>query len=172
LPKPKPLPPVEVVKSRFDYDHSAGRLVYKVPPHRNQPYRVGQYAGSRHCEGGWAVSINNSTYLHCRIVWLYVHGQDPGIYEIDHIDCDRSNDRIENLRLADRYQQAANTKVSSKNTSGYKGVSYYKRLNLWQAYITKNNKFISLGYHKTKEDAAMAYKQAALELFGEYAKFQ
>jgi hypothetical protein len=105
-------------------------------------------------------------------VWLYVHGQDPGIYEIDHIDCDRSNDRIENLRLADRYQQAANTKVSSKNTSGYKGVSYYKRLNLWQAYITKNNKFIPLGYHKTKEDAAMAYKQAALELFGEYAKFQ
>jgi len=155
---------------RFKYDRKVGRLTYKVAPSKNQPQRVGQFAGSRHCEGGWTVSFNNCCYLHCRLVWMYVYGKDPGDLEIDHIDGDRSNDRIENLRLATRQQQQWNVPVTKTNTSGVKGVSFYKRTGKWRAYIRVNNKHKSLGYFNTCEQAAEAYKQASLALHGEFSK--
>jgi|LauGreDrversion4_2_1035121.scaffolds.fasta_scaffold576328_2 hypothetical protein len=153
---------------RFNYDSSAGRLVYKIPPCQNQPQRVGQFAGGKHSEGGWIVSFKNSCYLHCRLVWMFVYGVDPEKMEIDHINGDRSDDRIDNLRLATRQQQQWNVAATASNTSGYKGVGYYKRTGKWRAYIRKDNINKSLGYFNTKEDAYAAYVEASKQLHGDF----
>jgi hypothetical protein len=168
----KPMPTQAELKKRFSYDSLVGRLVYLEAPSRNQPQRVGTFAGSKHCEGGWSVSYRGKCYLHCRLVWVWYYGQDPGDNEIDHIDGDRSNDRIENLRLATRAQQQWNIGVTKKNSSGMKGVSFYKRLGLWRADIRVEGRQKNLGYFKNKADAAAAYKSAALALHGEFTRLK
>jgi hypothetical protein len=165
---PKALPSQAELQERFTYDPAVGRLFYTTAPCRNQPQRVGTPAGGPHREGGWAVSYKSSIYLHCRLVWMYIYGQDPGDLEIDHINGDRSDDRIENLRLATRQQQQWNVRRTRSNTSGHKGVSYYKRIQKWRAYIRVENKHKHLGYFDTKEEAALVYKAASMSLHGDF----
>lgn len=164
----KPIPPQQVLRERFDYDLELGRLVYRSHPSKNHKHRVGTVAGSRHREGGWQLCIDYIVYLHCRVVWVWVYGADPGELEIDHIDGDRANDRITNLRLANRTQQSWNCGATKRNTSGVKGVSFYKRLGLWRADIRVDGRQKCLGYFKSKEEAAAAYQVAAVQLHGPY----
>jgi hypothetical protein len=99
------------------------------------------------------------------------YGSDP-VDQLDHIDCDRSNNRIANLRDATPSQNHANTKRSSTNTSGFKGVSANgsSGKNPWTACIRINKKSTHLGCYKTKEEAALAYEKAAKEYFGDFAR--
>lgn len=168
----KPLPSQAELKERFGYDESVGRLFYIAAPCPNQPQRIGTYAGSKHGAGGWCLSYKGKNYLHCRVVWVWFHGIDPGKFEIDHIDGDRANDRIENLRLATRNQQQWNIGITKKNTSGVKGVSFYKRLNMWRADIRVYGRQKTLGYFKEKTEAIAAYHSAALAMHGQFAKME
>jgi hypothetical protein len=95
---------------------------------------------------------------------------DDSKIEIDHINGDKLDNRRSNLRKANRAQNTANRGPLITNTSGYKGVSFAKREQLYRAYITFNGKQRGLGYHKTKEEAALAYNQAASFYYGEFAK--
>lgn len=88
---------------------------------------------------------------------------------VDHKNRDGLDNRKENLRISNNSLNAANSKKGSDNTSGFKGVSWFKNAKLWRASITVNSNFISIGYYKTKEDAAMAYDNAAIKYFGEHA---
>lgn len=164
------MPAQDELRRRFNYDATAGRLVYREAPSPNMPQLVGKAAGTRHTEGGWSVSVSGTRYLHCRLVWMWHHGQDPGDLEIDHIDGNRANDRLSNLRLATRQQQQWNVGRNRKNSSGCKGVSLYKRLNLWRADIAVAGRKKCLGYFKEKEQAIAAYRTAALALHGQFAK--
>lgn len=103
-----------------------------------------------------------------RLIFLLHHGYCPQY--IDHIDGNRTNNNIENLRPATLNQNARNCKVPSHNTSGHKGVCWDKNRCKWMAYITINNKFKSLGRFDNIEDAAEAYKTAAKQYFGEFAR--
>ena len=93
----------------------------------------------------------------------------PKGLEVDHINGDGLDNRKQNLRLCNKSQQTANTGLNRCNTSGYKGVSFCSRENKWRSYITHNSKFRSLGYYETKEEAALAYNEAARGYFGEFA---
>ena len=93
----------------------------------------------------------------------------PNIAMIDHINRNTLDNRKINLRKATFSTNAANSKLSSRTTSGFKGVSFFKNTGTWRAYITVNQKFVSLGYHKTPEEAAHHYDMAAVKYFGEYA---
>lgn len=163
------LPTQQQLRDLFDYDEKVGRLLYRKTPRGVKAEMLGKPSGGRHSEGGWRVCIQGVTYLHCRLVWVWVVGQDPGALEIDHIDGDRSNDRISNLRLATRQQQQWNTDRSCRNTSGCKGVSFYRRLGLWRADIRVGGRQRCLGYFKEKTDALAAYDLAATELQGDFA---
>jgi hypothetical protein len=92
---------------------------------------------------------------------------------IDHINGDRLDNRIENLRTATYSQNSANAKRHSRNTSGLKGASKRfkngKWTGRWQASITYQRKQINLGYFDTKEEAHAAYLEAARRLQGEFA---
>lgn len=87
---------------------------------------------------------------------------------VDHIDRDKTNNQVNNLRWVTRSQNNMNSSKTTKFTSSrYKGVSYEK--NKWRAYIRLNGKKLHLGMFETENEAAHAYNSAALELFGEFA---
>ena len=102
------------------------------------------------------------------LVAKYFIDNPNGYNQVDHIDCNRMNNNYTNLRWCNGFQNCSNKNPKQKNnTSGYKGVSI--KNNKWFASIGFNNKRISIGTFDNKEDAAKAYNEKALELFGEYA---
>lgn len=90
---------------------------------------------------------------------------------VDHINGDGLDNRRENLRLASILQNNWNMRKSTRNTSGYKGVSYDKTRNKYRATIAVNGKTKDLGRFDTAEAAFDAYKKATIEYRGEFANF-
>ena len=97
-------------------------------------------------------------------------GCDIDGLEIDHINGNRLDNRISNLRMATDAQNASNRKIPVNNSSGFKGVHFQKNNKNWVARIGIGKKRKHLGAFKTKEDAAKAYNAAAKEKYGEFAK--
>ena len=104
-------------------------------------------------------------YMHRLILNLF-----PGDVDGDHIDGNSLNNQDDNLRPDPERRNAQNYKTPYTNTSGYKGVTWYKSLNKWCARITFKNKTYHLGYFDILEDAARAYNIKALEFHGEFAR--
>lgn len=127
----------------------------------------------------WQASIepNGLVYAICTIerggkkktlrMHRVVSGAERGD-EIDHRDVDGLNNRRANLRKSSRSQNKANSQLSCRNTSGFKGVC--KVGDKWRSGIRKNGKHISLGYFDAPELAHQAYIEAAQTLFGEFAR--
>lgn len=115
------------------------------------------------------IFYNGRQVLEHRLVWFFEYGSFPD-GQIDHINCDRTDNRVINLRIATYSQQRANTRLSAANSSGFKGVSYRKDKNKWVAEVKLNGCKKHLGYYKTPELAHDAYVQAAKKIFGEYCR--
>lgn len=90
----------------------------------------------------------------------------------DHIDGDGLNNRRNNLRVATPADNVHNTKRAKNNTSGYKGVSWHKRMKHWAANIRLNDRAVFLGYFDTPEEAYAAYCEAAKQHYGEFARLE
>lgn len=119
----------------------------------------------------WQRYLNKkrSRYPLQNLVWAYFNGEKPLDYIIDHVDGNRNNNKIENLRLATHQQNSFNSKARG-GSSQYKGVSFNKRLKKYQAYIHKNEKRKHIGYFDKEKEAALAYNFTAKTVFGDYAK--
>jgi hypothetical protein len=114
-------------------------------------------------------SPNSDGYLHGKLnsesvsahgcVWALFNGEWPSL-EVDHIDGDKANNRISNLRLVTRQGQNRNSCRRSDNTSGATGVSYSKNTAKWRARILVGGKQVYLGYFEDIEDAIIARKKA------------
>jgi hypothetical protein len=91
--------------------------------------------------------------------------------QVDHRNHNTLDNRRENLRKCTYCQNASNRKIHKYNTSGFKGVSWYKRDAKWHARITVNGKSKSLGYFVSSKEAARAYDAAAKKYHGEFASF-
>jgi hypothetical protein len=100
--------------------------------------------------------------------------QPQGNNFIDHKNRNGLDNRRSNLRICTMGENKRNQKIYKNNTSGFKGVCLRNKLlykiKKWQARISVGGKRISLGYHKTRKEAAIAYNMAAQNLHGEYAK--
>jgi hypothetical protein len=103
-----------------------------------------------------SVMVDGESLLTHRVAWALHYGEWPS-QELDHINRNRADNRISNLRLSNRSQQLHNTGLREDNTSGHKGVSWD---NGWRAYITINGVRQSLGRHPTYQ-AAVAAREAA-----------
>lgn len=114
------------------------------------------------------IGIGNREYAAHRLAWFYMHGVWPR-RQIDHVNGIRDDNRAKNLREASPQQNNFNQKTPVTNTSGYKGVSWNKRDQNWEASIQINRKHIHLGRFSTPESAALVYAAKASELFGEFA---
>lgn len=88
---------------------------------------------------------------------------------IDHEDGNKLNNHRYNLRPATYSQNLANSKRRSDNTSGFKGVGFYKNYQKWTARIRVKGKSIHLGYFNSPKEAHKAYCEAAIKYFGKFA---
>lgn len=93
-------------------------------------------------------------YAAHRLAYLYVNGTLPE--QIDHIDGNRTNNRIENLRPSNNYLNSKNRRKRNDNSSGFTGVNYHIGHKMWVARINVNGKRITIGEFKEKEDAISA----------------
>lgn len=149
----------------FEYEPNTGRFRRLVKRHHSHQ----DYPSSRHSRGYRQITIGGRTYLMHRLVWLYVHGFMPG--QIDHINGDRTDNRLCNLREVTQSQNNANSARRKDSTSGVKGVYFSRQKNKWAARIKPSgSKRVHLGFFADRNEAANAYAKAAAEHFGQYAR--
>lgn len=114
--------------------------------------------------------IDTKLYLAHRLAWLYAHGEWPAA-QIDHINGNPNDNRLENLRGATHAENARNSrKPRNATTSRLKGVSFDKSRGKWMAQIGHDGQHIHLGRHNTEEAAHAAYCAAAEHLHGNFAR--
>jgi hypothetical protein len=154
------------VRKLLDYDAETGVFTWRVS-HKNRAR--GDKAGSRATRGYIQIHVQGHGYLAHRLAWLYVHGEWPTT-GIDHINGKTDDNRISNLRLATHSQNGANAKRYASNTSGFKGVYWNTQVGKWNASIRVKGKRKFIGHFASVEDAARAYRSAAVHHFGEFAE--
>ena len=90
---------------------------------------------------------------------------------IDHIDGDKLNNYVSNLRFATYQENQGNSKIPKNNTSGEKGVNFNKKYGKWEAYITVNKIKKNIGYYDTLAEASHERAKRANEVFGEFTHY-
>jgi hypothetical protein len=144
----------EYLRSIMDYDPQSGNLTRKTGP------RAGHISGSVAKDGYKIIQIKLdkkvSYYAH-RLAWLYVHGEWPAD-QIDHIDGDRANNALANLRECSASQNAQNRTAYKTNKSGLLGVS--TKGNRFIAQLTVQGKLLLLAYANSAEEAHAIYLDA------------
>jgi hypothetical protein len=156
----------EQLRELLDYDPNTGEFVWRVAT--TNCVKAGQRAGSVAALGYVHIGLVGKTFRAHRLAWLYIHGEWPA-KDLDHINGDKRDNRIANLRLATRPQNCANMGPHKGNKSGVKGVSWCTRDKRWIAGIRINGKRKHLGSFSSIADAAAVYERAASERFGEFA---
>ena len=153
----KPLPPVEELWEKFALDPFSGKL-YRVSPRNEHQTLASRESG----DGYRRVRLGQTRFKAHRLVWAWVNGRDPGHLDVDHIAGKENGDAPWNLRTATRAQNAGNQRS--------RGWDFDHRSGKYQARIRHNYRCVSLGAYDTPEEAAAAYKTAAKDLRGSFAK--
>lgn len=154
----------ECVKQLFVYDPETGWFTNR---HSRGRALAGARAGSPTGHGYRRILVDYVKCYEHQLAWLYTHGQWPD--EIDHIDGDRSNNAISNLRLATRTQNNVNSKRPS-GRSGLKGAYLDLRTRKWYSQIQIGGQVRYLGSFNTPEEAHMAFMEFAELVHGEYLR--
>jgi hypothetical protein len=150
----------------FDYNPDTGEFIRKIQTSNRA--KMGQPSGTVNGQGYVIIRLDGVQYLGHRLAWLYMTGEMPTAL-IDHRNEDRTDNRWSNLRQADNAQNLWNRGASSRNKSGYKGVSYDRRTGRWRASIKARDAHRFLGRFATPEQAHAAYVAAASELHQQFA---
>lgn len=159
----------ERLKELFRYSPVVGIFEKLIGGGRkSRPKRWVLAGGVRRDTGYITISVDGKSYQAHRLAWLYMYGVLPD-EEIDHIDGDRSNNAINNLRLATRCENMWNTQSHRNNRSGIKGVSWDKARNMWVGRIKAEGKVAFNAYFKTIEEAESAMAEARDRIHKEFA---
>lgn len=174
----KTLPSAQYLNELFFYNPEEGNLIWRERPashfkNENACKRwngrmAGTIAGSRDSDGYIVIRIDGISYKRSRLVVKLIAGADPDCEEVDHINRIRIDDRYENLRPATASQNRMNTKKRSDNSTGYRGV-FRTVTGSFIAAIHIDGVRKHLGTFPTARAAYEAYRQASIELHGEFA---
>lgn len=177
----RPLPSVAYLRERLHYEPATGVLTWRIRPTEHFPDKAhcdtwntryaGKSAGAAHNSGYRILDIDDVALMAHRIVWAMFYGNDVP-YDIDHIDGNRTNNRIDNLRLATRAENLANAKKRKHTKTGVKGVSFDTNRGKFQAHITVLYKKHHLGRFDTLDEAIAARRIAAERLQGKFVKHE
>lgn len=149
------------LKSLLSYDPETGYFTWIMGR------RFGKIAGSANNQGYLVIRINKKLCKAHRLAWLYVYGA-ISIFDIDHINGNKIDNRIVNLRECTATQNKWNVGIRKGNKSGFKGVSWSERDDKWRAQISSRSKSKHIGYYATAELASAAYNAKAMELHGNF----
>ena len=155
----------------FDFDYEKKNLVWKIA--RCTRIKVGNVAGCLRPDGYRQLKIDYKVYLAHHVSWAW-HRGEWSEHQLDHINRDKDDNRIENLRistmegLSDHQANHQNLGICKNNTSGYTGVSWDKSRQKWSAKIWFKDKCIYLGRFDQFKDACLARENAKAK----YHKFQ
>lgn len=148
------------------FEYKDGILIRKVGVSNR---KKGEVAGHHHSATGYqTLRINNKSYYVHRIIFLMHHHYLP--HQIDHIDMDRSNNKIENLRAATESENKFNIKARKGTKSGVKNVVWCKDTEKWRVLITAYGKSHCFGRFSSLEDAAEVAKKQREVLHGEFCR--
>lgn len=148
---------VDQLKDALDYNPETGNFAWKIRP--SKAVKAGDAAGCTEKRIGYiTIGIAGRVYKAHRLAWLYMHGEWPkGL--IDHINGNKADNRIANLRDVGAHGNAQNVKKPNRrNKSGFMGVIWYQ--NKWRASISVNGKSKWLGDYSTPEKAHQVYLEA------------
>jgi hypothetical protein len=159
--KYKPLPALARLLELFDYDPDTGQFIRKTAI---AGLKAGQSAGHKDKFGYTYIKIDGETYKAHRLAWLLIYGSPPD-GDVDHINGCTSDNRAANLRAATPKQNQENVRRRKDNSSGYRGVSFNKRVGAFIARVQHYGKRIHLGYFESPEDARDAAANARSKLF-------
>jgi hypothetical protein len=158
----------------LNYNPDTGIFIWANPNYRSNRH-PGMVAGSVNAEGCNTIGIRVGEVDHRikahRLVWLMHYGHWP-LHDVDHIDGDRNNNKISNLRQATPRQNTFNVGIRTTNNSGYRGVSWHRPLSKWRAQIHTDGRGQHLGYYDTPQEASAAYEQAARRVHGGFYRTQ
>jgi hypothetical protein len=149
------------------YDPITGFLTWKVTLSNRAV--AGRQAGAKSDCGRLNVSIDGRRYKAHRACWLIYYGRWPN-GEVDHIDCDQSNNVISNLREATGSENGANKRLWKRNKTGVKGVHWAKCNNMWVAEVFHKGERVFQRYFHSFEDAKKARESAFEDFYGEFAR--
>lgn len=160
----------EKLQELLHYDPETGWFTWRVKRNAHggakQP---GDRAGYKAPTGYRFINTQGRPYKEHRLAWLYVHGEWPS-GEIDHANRNPGDNRLVNLRVATRSQNAANMVGARRAASGFKGVYKHKNGQSWFSQISVASRSKFLGRFPTPEEAHAAYVAAAREHYGEFAR--
>lgn len=148
----------ERVREILRYDSATGHFIWAVSTGARA--KVGASAG-HDVQGYLSIRIGGHSYYCHRLAWLYTHGKWPK-NQIDHINGNRSDNRLVNLRDVSGAVNQENQRIARSNnrSSWFLGVSWYRQSGKWVANIKTCGKMRHLGYFKTAEEASAAYIDA------------
>lgn len=141
------------VRELYNYNVTTGELTWKNPT--NSHTVKGSVVGSLHKSGYLITSVMGRYFSLHRLIWIFMYGYNPES-DIDHIDGDKTNNRLSNLREVSTTCNVRNSKRKSSNKSGIKGVHFNSCKNKWIAEICVNYINKSLGSYNNIEDAVCA----------------
>lgn len=156
----------EIVRADLAYDPMTGVFTWTA---RRVGVSHGAKVGIVNKHGYVVIPLRRVQFHAHRLAWAHYFGAFP-TGQIDHINGDKADNRIANLRLASPSQNKANTKAQKNNGHGSKGVFWSKKDGRWIARIQKSGIRRSLGSFLSYDAAVSAYETAAREMFGEFAR--
>lgn len=139
------------LKDILSYNEITGIFIW-----RDEPDDI---AGTDHSMGYLTITIDGETNFAHRLAWLYVYGKWPKEH-IDHVNHDKADNRISNLRDVAHKENMKNCKISKNNTSKVTGVYWKKLRNKWASQIAVDYKVISLGTFNDFFEAVCSRKSA------------
>lgn len=163
------LPPWEVINYFIRYEQETGLMYWKINASRY--IKAGKILGHVNQAGYRKVKFFGTTYMQHRLAWYLHYKTDPKSMLIDHIDGNKSNNKIANLRLADYSQNRINTGIRSNNKTGVIGVHFCKKRKRYTAVVSANGKRVYQKYFDSLQAASKARFAVATEVFGEFMPF-
>lgn len=153
----------------LDYDCTTGVFRWRVT--RSPGAKRGSVAGRLNAKGYLIIGVDGNRYMAHRLAWFYVYGVWPES-ELDHVNGNRSDNRVRNLRQCSRSENLQNACTRRDSQSGVKGVRWHQSKQRWQPRVKHQGKQLYLGYYRDMEFADLVAREARDKYHGEYARNQ